>query len=127
LRPGHPTTFGTRESVAVFALPGNPVAVVATLCGVFGPGLRRCLGQRTPPRRRWIRLGFDHRRRGERVQLLPVRLEEREFELPQAAPTHHHGSGDFVSLARADGFAVLEGTDARFERGAVVEFLPAEI
>ena len=127
LRPGHPTSFGTRGEVAVFALPGNPVAVVAMLCAVFAPGLRRWRGERESPRRQWARLGFAHERRGDRLQLLPVSLQERAGELPQAHSTQHHGSGDFVSLAKADAFAVLGCERSAFAPGDIVEILPLEM
>ncbi len=126
LRPGHPTTFGVHDRGWVFALPGNPVAVVATLVAVFAPGIRRRMGHLTAmPAARYVELGFDARRRGSRPQLLPVSLESAPRPgLSRAFDTRHHGSGDFVSLARAQGFAWLDGAEATFPAGTVVRFYP---
>lgn len=121
LRPGHPTTFGSRDDAVVFALPGNPVAVAATLSVVFAPGLRRWTGERFEPRAQFARLGFDHRRAGSREQLLPVSLgEPGDDGLPVAASTRHHGSGDFVSLARADAFARFPLENEDFAAGELI-------
>jgi molybdenum cofactor synthesis domain-containing protein len=125
LRPGHPTTFGSRDDKAVFALPGNPVAVVATLSVVFAPGLRRWMGERAEGRRFQAELGFAHERRGNREQLLPVRLEEDLASgRRRAMRIAHHGSGDFVSLARADAFLRFPGDRSRFEAGELLEIFP---
>lgn len=125
LRPGHPTTFGTLGDKAVFALPGNPVAVVATLSVVFGPGMRRWLGAREAAARHFAALEFAHLRKGDREQLLPVRLrDDAETGRRQVLRVEHHGSGDFVSLARADAFAYFSAQQSRFEAGEVVEIFP---
>jgi molybdopterin molybdotransferase len=125
LRPGHPTTFGSRDDKAVFALPGNPVAVVATLSVVFAPALRRWMGERGEPSRHFAELLFAYERRGDREQLLPVALlADAATGRRQARAVAHHGSGDFVSLARADGFLRLPAGRSRFEPGEILEIFP---
>lgn len=121
LKPGHPTTYGRRDSRHVFALPGNPVAVFVTLTQVFGPGLRRRLGYPDPePRARFGRLAEATRRRGPRPLFRPVRLEAQEGDLPLVHALGHHGSGDFLSLARADALAFLPAERDRWDAGEVV-------
>jgi len=129
LKPGHPTTYGRHAGGHVFALPGNPVAVMVTLSQVFGPGLRRRLGYPDPaPAPAWGRAAQDLVRRGPRPQFRPVRLEPRESDLPAVHVLPHHGSGDFVSLARADALVFLPADHARVEAGAPVRIhaLPGE-
>ena len=123
LRPGHPATFGTHRSGAVFALPGNPVAVFVSLNTVFSAGLRRRLGYPTPtPPKAWGQLAFSYRRKGNRPMYLPVELKgSDEASLPRLLPTTHHGSGDFASLARADALAWLPDDRADFGIGETVE------
>jgi molybdenum cofactor synthesis domain-containing protein len=126
LRPGHPSTFGTHAGGFVFALPGNPVAVFATLAWVFAVGLRRRLGYPTPmPPAQFGRLAFAAHRKGARPQLLPVRCHsDPEGGLPRLDPTGHRGSGDFVSLAQAQALAWLGDHQDRFGPGEVVPIVP---
>jgi molybdopterin biosynthesis enzyme len=109
----------------VFALPGNPVAVFATLVAVYAAGLRRRLGLPTPsPAREYAQLAQEVVRRGNRPLLLPVRLRTPgEPGAPLADPLPLHGSGDFVSLARSGALAVLPDVRDRFAAGEHVEIL----
>jgi len=107
VKPGHPATFGTHEGGSVFALPGNPVSVFVGLQAIYSTGLRRRLGYPTPTApRAWGELGFHHVRKGSRPMYLPVMIEEgSEGSLPLLKASAHHGSGDFISLARSQGLA----------------------
>jgi len=125
LKPGHPTTYGRHAGGHVFALPGNPVAVFVTLTRVFGAGIRRRLGYLDPESpASFARAGEPLVRRGSRPQFVPVRLEGFAGDLPTIHSTGHHGSGDFISLARADALAWLPVDAARYEVGQVVRVYP---
>ena len=48
MKPGKPTTFGTRDTQLFFCLPGNPVSAIVT-CHLFViPALRKMCGMSTP-------------------------------------------------------------------------------
>jgi molybdopterin molybdotransferase len=125
LRPGHPAAFGVHAGGVVFALPGNPVAVFATLVAVYSAGLRRRMGEITlAPPPAYAALERPMRRKGTRPWLFPVSLHAPPAPgLPLARPTEHHGSGDFVSLARSGALALLPDLLEHFEAGTVVEIL----
>lgn len=96
-KPGKPMWFGTRGGCTVFALPGNPVSVLACAARYLGPFLRR---EAEAPR---IALREPVGGHARLTLLMPVRVN-RDFE---AEMLDWNGSGDYGSLAGADGFAEI--------------------
>ena len=104
VKPGRPMTFATRPGTAVFGLPGNPVSVYLMFhLFVLRAAARRC-GSPWPPREMVLTLGREFRRRKtDRVEYVPVRLDE----AGAAVPVAFHGSAHLTALIEADGFAIV--------------------
>lgn len=104
-RPGKPLWFGTRGEKAVFALPGNPVSALVCLYRYVLPFLERASGvpYRAPRR---VRLAWEVKSLPRFTRFLPVTLDAEAGELT-ASPVEINTSGDFLSLARSDGFVEL--------------------
>ena len=120
VRPGRPFFFGRRGDTRVFALPGNPVSTFVTFEIFVRPFVLRMMGH---PDGRRPRVGGTLAtalpRTLERVQLLPAvigpdgRVQILEW----------HGSGDQVTLTRANCLAIQPLRTA-LAVGDPVEVLP---
>ena len=126
-RPGKPLWVGGDSSgKRVFALPGNPVSVVACLYRYVLPFLDRAMG--TPTAAPMSATLAEDVAFGPRLALfLPVRLATDRGQL-RARPVLTGGSGDFLSLVGTDGMACFDSeadvaTD-KFDAGAVVRVVP---
>ena len=106
-KPGKPLWYGIFDDdgrrVPVVGLPGNPMAVVVCFYKYLIPLIYRMLAARpiyhplvpltgVPP----LKPGLTH--------FVPSRLTREGL----AEPVSHHGSGDLLNLAHADGFVELE-------------------
>lgn len=124
VKPGHPACAASLGGTLVVALPGNPVAVVATFVSVAVAALRRWEGAATPHPATWpVELGEELRRRGHRPHWHPVALRAAAGRR-RAYPVAYHGSGDFAGLALADALAWLPDDREEFAAGSVVDCLP---
>ncbi|EGD55134.1 gephyrin-like molybdotransferase Glp [Gordonia neofelifaecis] len=106
MQPGKPQGFGLTEAgVPVFCLPGNPVSVAVSFEMFVRPALRTMAGHPTIDRPRSVRrAATGWRSRADRVQVLPVTVDEHTVR--PAAPG---GSGSHLvtSLAEATALAVV--------------------
>jgi molybdopterin molybdotransferase len=109
IKPGKPTTFGIRDDLAVFGLPGNPVSTYVVFEILVKPFLLAMAGHTFMPRWTMAPLARDVRRRSlDRDEWIPVRIDADG----SAQTIDYHGSADFVALARADGLTLVPaGTD----------------
>jgi molybdopterin molybdotransferase len=105
-RPGKPVTFGMRERVPVFGLPGNPVSSLVCFYIFVQPVLRRMLGLER------VHLPTVVARLGETVQTAPGLTEfvrctlERDGESYVARPTGSQSSGVLRSMSLGQGLLV---------------------
>ncbi|MDX8389689.1 MAG: molybdopterin molybdotransferase MoeA [Mariprofundaceae bacterium] len=113
MRPGHPLAFGTttnsatKNSVAVFGLPGNPVASMVCFEQFVSPALRSMMGHKKIFRRTvQARLTHDMKSASDRTVFVRVNLS-RDHEGYLATSTGAQGSGVLMSMAMAEGFAIL--------------------
>ena len=112
IRPGKPMLAARAGNCRILGLPGNPVSTYAGFAVFGAPLLRRMMGYR-----RWknvevpVTLGESFRQRPGRVTYHLARIELRPEGLV-ARPVKSTGSGDVLSLARANGFVVAPD-DAR--------------
>jgi molybdopterin molybdotransferase len=120
VKPGKPTLFYTRGDTLVFCLPGNPVAALMTGRVLVCPALHRLAGHEV---RRWTpvtrSLASPVRRNAVRDLLIPVH-EEGDTVVFDG----WHGSGDLVSLNRADAFAFVARGDGHAEAGTTADVFP---
>lgn len=121
VRPGGPTTFGTKGNCLVFCLPGNPVASMIMFAELVKPAILKSMGYRRvlQPTVRAL-LQEDVSKRPGRVKLLRVRLESRGDSL-LAFSSGDQTTGMLTTLLRADGLAVLPADRASFLAGEEVE------
>lgn len=105
-RPGRPMWFGVgRKGQLVFGLPGNPASCMVCLHRYVLPVAPRA-----------VSLAVNIPRRGLTV-FQPVEVRD-----GIARPVALNTSGDFLDLARSDGFVEIDGGTGHLRRGASVPF-----
>jgi molybdopterin molybdotransferase len=122
LRPGKPTWFGTRESVLVFGLPGNPVSAMVTFQLFVRPALAALQGADPTAARARATLDEAVARNPRREQAVRVRLSHADDGL-HALTTGEQGSHLLTSMLGADGLALVGAGDGEVAAGARVEVL----
>jgi molybdopterin molybdotransferase len=105
MRPGAPTWFGVLDGTLVFALPGSPVAAIATFALLVAPALAALQGL-TPPGPLMARLDGGHAKRNGRAHAVPCRLELRRDGL-HARPTRAAGAQGLSAVLEADCVALV--------------------
>ncbi len=121
-RPGLPMWFGvSAQGKPVFALPGNPVSSLVCLIRYVLPAIRTALGA-ARPERQTVRLAEAVNFESNLTCFMPVRLDVNTDGDLRARPRPTNTSGDFVSLARTDGFVELPRGRNDFEAGEAVSF-----
>ncbi len=118
-RPGKPMWFGTRDSKAVYALPGNPVSTLACMARYVLPGVKASLGMTHEPY--IVELGENVTPLPSLTTLLPVRLSH-TTATSIAHPRATQGSGDFTSLIGSVGCVELPPGAAQLTAGTAVNF-----
>jgi molybdopterin molybdotransferase len=120
-KPGKPMWFGKSDTTIVFALPGNPVSTYLCTIKYVLPWLKKHLGileEKNPS----VILTEDIVFKPKLNYFLQVKIENDNGCL-YATPLKHHGSGDFISLAEADGFIELPFRESGlFLKGEIVDF-----
>lgn len=124
-RPGKPFWFGKQSGGRcwVFSFPGNPVSTFLNYHLYFVPWLEVSSG--LPDRHREAVLGEDLSNTTDLTHFRPVRLDIVGGTVT-ASPVPMNGSGDFISLTRADGFIRLdpESQAARGDSRPLIPFNP---
>ncbi len=120
-KPGKPMWFGKKDKVVVFALPGNPVSTYLCTIKYVLPWLKKHLGILEEQNSSVI-LTEDINFKPKLNYFLQVKILNDKGCL-YATPLKHHGSGDFISLAEADGFIELPFRESGlFLKGEIVDF-----
>ncbi len=124
-RPGKPMWFGhfnrERERLPVFALPGNPVSCFTCLRRYVVPALDKWVGK---PKRKsiYVKLEHDLTYKQDITLFLPVTIEPRPSGEVWAKPVLFNTSGDFISIAKTDGFIQLPKNRSTFPQGEAFPF-----
>ena len=123
MQPGKPAWFGRRGACLVFGLPGNPMSAFTTATLLVAPAIRKMRGL-VDAAPRWIRVplleGFT--RRASRPGYLPCRVERGASGLTcRALP--FHGSGDLVTVTRANATWRAPADTSVFRKGDTVDVL----
>ncbi len=120
MKPGHPVAFGKVGEKIIFGLPGNPVSSMVCFEQFVAPALRRMMGYARSCRRTIAaRLTHDVRHQPGRTEFIRVMLEK-EDDGYAATSTGAQGSGMLLSMARADGLAVVPWDSAGLAAGSTV-------
>ncbi len=120
MKPGHPVAFGKVGEKIIFGLPGNPVSSMVCFEEFVAPALRRMMGHARIYRRTIeARLTHDVKHQAGRTEFIRVMLAK-EQDGYAATSTGAQGSGMLLSMAKADGLAVLPANSAGLVAGSTV-------
>ncbi len=117
LKPGKPMLAALLGDRLVLGLPGNPVSAYLNALLFLPVALARLQGQPPPDPWRSGRLAARVKNKGDRPLLHPCRREDGLLH-----PLPSKGSGDLVTLARAEACAWIE--PGGLEAGAETRWLP---
>jgi len=106
LRPGKPTSFGSRGQTLVFGLPGNPVSSFVTFVLFARPALLALAGAAPERLRTTATLAEPCERLATRMQAVRCRLELREDGW-RAHATGPQSSHILTSMVGADALALI--------------------
>ena len=120
MKPGHPVAFGKVGEKIIFGLPGNPVSSMVCFEEFVVPALRRMMGHaRTHRRTIEARMTHNVKHQPGRTEFIRVLLAKEPGGYA-ATSTGAQGSGMLLSMARADGLAVVPGDSAGLAAGSTV-------
>ncbi|HEU0188668.1 MAG TPA: gephyrin-like molybdotransferase Glp [Gallionella sp.] len=120
MKPGHPVAFGKVGEKIIFGLPGNPVSSMVCFEEFVAPALRRMMGHARIYRRTIeARLTHDVKHQAGRTEFIRVMLAN-EQDGYAATSTGAQGSGMLLSMAKADGLAVVPGDCIGLPAGTMV-------
>jgi len=120
MKPGHPVAFGKVGEKIIFGLPGNPVSSMVCFEEFVVPALRRMMGHaRTHRRTIAARMTHNVKHQPGRTEFIRVMLAREEGGYA-ATSTGAQGSGMLLSMARADGLAVLSAECNGLAAGSTV-------
>ena len=119
-RPGKPFWFGVKEHKSVFAFPGNPISTYVNCLVYFYPWFASSAGFKL--RKEMVILEQDITFEPNLTYFLQAKVENKEGK-QFAFPVKGNGSGDLVSLAKADGFIQLPKDQTVFKKGEIVTFI----
>ncbi len=121
IQPGQPAVFGIARDTFFFGLPGNPASTMVTF-EIFARAAVELLsgasGAPLPLLR--ARLSKDFRQKPGLTRFLPAILSPDGETLE---PISWHGSGDVVSLARANAFLVSEPDREAWSAGELIQVM----
>jgi molybdopterin molybdotransferase len=120
MKPGHPVAFGKAGEKIIFGLPGNPVSSMVCFEQFVAPALRRMMGHsRTHRRTIEARLTHNVKHQPGRTEFIRVMLAK-DQDGYAATSTGAQGSGMLLSMARADGLAILPADRSGLAAGSMV-------
>ena len=120
MKPGHPVAFGKVGEKIIFGLPGNPVSSMVCFEQFVLPALRRMMGHvRTFRRTIEARLTHNVKHPPGRTEFIRVMLAKEQGGYA-ATSTGAQGSGMLLSMAKADGLAVVPAGSDGLAAGSTV-------
>jgi len=124
VRPGRPLTFGIKGNRLFFGLPGYPTATVVNALEFLLPAVRKTTGRRDYENRYLPAVAGERMRsRRGRVDFVRVILQW-EGNCLKAFPLKDQQTSNYLSTARAEGFAVIGRERGEVKPGERVEVLP---
>jgi molybdopterin molybdotransferase len=117
IRPGRPAVFGQCHGKLVFGLPGNPVSTMVTFELFVLPAIEVLSGTRARPLPLLgARLAEAVHEKEGMAHFLPARIEQVNGE-PEVSVLPWKGSGDIVTIARANAFLVVPAERPDWDAG----------
>jgi molybdopterin molybdotransferase len=126
IQPGKPVVFGRVNGKYFFGLPGNPVSTMVTFELFVRPMIDAFSGA-TPTSLRFLqaRLKSDIKTKTGLTRFLPAQLTG-EFSKTQVELVRWQGSGDIVSTARANCYAIIPPDREQIPAGEMISVLPIQ-
>ena len=126
LKPGKPIIIGLSHETAIFGLPGHPVSAMVCFELFVDPALRLSAGSvpdqlLTPSIRAIVARNINSA--AGRLDLVRVRLQEQENNLPLAIPVLGK-SGSISTLSRAHGYFLIDEASQGLNKDTQVEVYP---
>ncbi len=121
MKPGHPTAFGRKGNVPVFALPGNPVSTMVAFEQFVRPALLKMMGHTRivrPLLKAVLTEGL--RKKAGRVHFVRVEVEVRNGRL-HARSAGDQNTGILNTMLRADAIAMLPADRTAIAAGEEVD------
>ncbi len=123
IQPGKPVVFGKVNEKYFFGLPGNPVSTMVTFELFVRPILDALSGAAPAPLRfLQARLRSEIKTKTGLTRFLPAELSG-QFSQTEVDLIRWQGSGDFVSTARANCFAVIPPDRDYIPAGEMISIL----
>jgi molybdopterin molybdotransferase len=128
IQPGKPLVFGRAKRSGkwtyFFGLPGNPISTMVTF-ELFARELVLALGHAMPEPLRFVqaKLRNEFKSKTGLTRFLPGLINYDDHE-SQVELLRWQGSGDIVTLARANCYVVVHPEREKYEAGATVTVLP---
>ncbi len=124
IRPGRPAVFASCQGKPVFGLPGNPVSTMVTFELFVAPAICMLAGASAPPLQFLkARLGQPFKQTTRLTLFLPARLEGQGGDV-SVRVLPWQGSGDVVTVAQGNCFAVVPDNAGELAAGSWVDVLP---
>lgn len=117
VKPGKPILAGRRQRCLVIGLPGNPVSTYTGFAVFVAPVLRRMMGYRAwrnPEMLATLERSLHTSPKRQTYHLARITASRDGLTV---APVQTRGSGDVISLARANGFVVTNVGTAELAAG----------
>jgi molybdopterin molybdotransferase len=125
MKPGMPVLCGEVGGALVFALPGNPVATIATFLALVRPALLALQGANAfDARVSKARLAAAVSKKHDRTEFLRARIQSRDDGALWATPLPGQGSGMLRGVAEADALIVVPEHARELAAGEVVDVVP---
>ncbi|MGX1930250.1 molybdopterin molybdotransferase MoeA [Flagellimonas sp. 2504JD4-2] len=123
-RPGKPFWFGKHESLktTIFSFPGNPVSTFANYHVYFKPWLNKTLGVTTPQFDVFLSEPMVNNTDLTRFLGIEINIQHGKLKAKEIGTT---GSGDLLSLSKADGFIRLNPSES-LKADSLVPFIPVK-
>jgi molybdopterin molybdotransferase len=126
IQPGKPVVFGSVDGKYFFGLPGNPVSTMVTFELFVRPMIDALSGAApTPLRFLNARLKSDIKTKTGLTRFLPAQLTG-EFSEAEVELVRWQGSGDIVSTARANCYAVIPPDREHIPAGEMIAVFKPE-
>lgn len=120
-KPGKPLFFGRKNATLVFALPGNPSAVLTCFYQYVVPALRKMCGLPFDTPHRQLPLIAAYRKKGELRHFLKARIEQEGVRILDAQESYK-----LNSFMDANGLVTLQEQHAEMNPGDLVDCLPLQ-
>ncbi len=118
IQPGRPTVMARMGNKICFGLPGNPVSSFVLFELLVKPVLYRRMGHQYKADILRLEMGADYRRkRTDRMNVIPVRLENAS----QVIPVGYHGSAHIHAMTEARGLLVIPAGISEIRKGSPVD------